>query len=494
MPVRPLPTSPPLARALLGLHVLVVGAGLAWLIWTAGRESTPLSFDLLITRNRPLPPMPLWAVLLWACGYLLMLAAPRWPALGLAIYSLLAVVVARYEPGIEISQNFDVLLWLCGMMLTAVAVWCVRTGARPRLPSARSWLTWTLLALATWIAITCLAAWLRDGRWNPSPEHHPRQFIQAAIVFLLASQFLGDRRASLAVALAIIAGLALRGRVLSPFGVWKQEDIASLLVIALPLALVALSAVTSWTQRLLLALLLVPLVANNLLLLWATQNRTALAALGVVVLAMALASRRPWVAIVGIVPAGVALAFWLPGSEVWTRFTDIWTGGREAGSFHERVELWRAAWRMGVAHPWMGVGSGNFSRFALDYAPALRRDLPAHSNYLAMFAETGVPGLLLYLACFAGAILVLIQTIRLAGRDWPAPAARALIPALLGYLAIGLALTRHDQVLAYLLAGWAAGLYNQLAGPDLLREPEPLPASPPPPPPLPAAAPPPSSP
>jgi O-antigen ligase len=73
-----------------------------------------------------------------------------------------------------------------------------------------------------------------------------------------------------------------------------------------------------------------------------------------------------------------------------------------------RTDLWTVAWRMVQAHPLNGVGVGNFPNTSADYTlrPGLieRTDLifnerpyVTHNTYLQIMAETGVPGLLLFL-------------------------------------------------------------------------------------------------
>lgn len=66
----------------------------------------------------------------------------------------------------------------------------------------------------------------------------------------------------------------------------------------------------------------------------------------------------------------------------------------------ERLAHWQAAVEMIRAHPWLGVGFGNYAAAYPAYA-LIRWPNPlghAHNIYLNMAAETGLVGLLLYLA------------------------------------------------------------------------------------------------
>jgi len=71
----------------------------------------------------------------------------------------------------------------------------------------------------------------------------------------------------------------------------------------------------------------------------------------------------------------------------------------------ERLAHWRAGWLMFMAHPWTGVGFGNYPAayplFAMpDWTDPLGH---AHNYYLNVLAELGLGGLLAYLALWAAA-------------------------------------------------------------------------------------------
>ena len=79
----------------------------------------------------------------------------------------------------------------------------------------------------------------------------------------------------------------------------------------------------------------------------------------------------------------------------------------------ERLAHWQAAVEMIRAHPWLGIGFGNYAAAYPAYA-LIRWPNPlghAHNIYLNMAAETGLIGLLLYLLLW---IVIGLQT----GRAW----------------------------------------------------------------------------
>jgi O-antigen ligase len=85
----------------------------------------------------------------------------------------------------------------------------------------------------------------------------------------------------------------------------------------------------------------------------------------------------------------------------------------------ERMAHWQAALAMWTAHPWLGVGIGNYEpvypRYALPLWP-----LPlghAHNYYLNIAAETGVVGLATYLFLWLAALVGAWRATRRA-RGW----------------------------------------------------------------------------
>jgi O-antigen ligase len=392
----------------------------------------------------------------------------------LVVYAALATLVARYEPGVDIPLNSAALAWVTALACTGAIAWMIRTGRRPRLRLHP--LTWLLVALCLWIALSCALALVRDGWFAPVPEHHPLNYIPALLLYLLATQFLGEVAASLALAAAICIGLVIRARLLSPFGVWRQEDIASWIAMALPLGALCIARPNDWLTPLpprfsrfrrplawgwVLAFTLIVLI-----LLWelvGTQNRTGVIGLAAALLVLWLLSRQRLLILLCSTPLLVLAPFALRHSEFWRRFSDLWTGGPEKNSALARLELWRFAWRLFLEHPLAGIGPGNFESYLSAAYPGIDPK-PPHNNVLAMLCETGLPGALLYAAFFLGALLLAVRILRLARPDWPAPAAHALTAALAAYLAIGLTITRQDLVMAYLFAGWTVALQNHLTG------------------------------
>jgi O-antigen ligase len=60
-----------------------------------------------------------------------------------------------------------------------------------------------------------------------------------------------------------------------------------------------------------------------------------------------------------------------------------------------RADLWHAAWRDYVHHPWLGSGAGSYEQWWLQHRPVGLKVRDAHSLYLEALAELGPLGLLL---------------------------------------------------------------------------------------------------
>jgi O-antigen ligase len=116
-----------------------------------------------------------------------------------------------------------------------------------------------------------------------------------------------------------------------------------------------------------------------------------------------------------------------------------------AGGVGSRSQLYEAAWRLFVEHPWLGVGAGNFE---LDLPLAGVYGVRTHANswYLQSLAEGGVALLLATLTVVAAILLSLGRRLRSSS------------PWVIAAFAATLALALH-QIVDYLF------FYPKVAGP-----------------------------
>jgi hypothetical protein len=81
---------------------------------------------------------------------------------------------------------------------------------------------------------------------------------------------------------------------------------------------------------------------------------------------------------------------------------------------HTRPILWRGAWKIFAAHPWLGGGAGSFNALFEAYRPMGFRDEPfyAHCDYLNTLADYGAVGFVLL---FGAALVVAWRAVRARG-------------------------------------------------------------------------------
>ena len=118
----------------------------------------------------------------------------------------------------------------------------------------------------------------------------------------------------------------------------------------------------------------------------------------------------------GLLPSSVADR--LTGFADYVQFQDVRGVDITPASYAvlERMAHWQAAFEMATHQPWLGVGFGNYEAAYSDYS-LLNWPYPlghAHNYYLNLLAETGVLGLLAYLAFWGS---VMLSTIRIIGRS-----------------------------------------------------------------------------
>jgi O-antigen ligase len=91
------------------------------------------------------------------------------------------------------------------------------------------------------------------------------------------------------------------------------------------------------------------------------------------------------------------------------RTEDTLLGGREA--------LWKGTWQLIRDYPWKGVGIGNVSILAIPYIQYFRsvykmESISIHNPILTIWAETGIPGILLYLGVLMSALWSFVKQVR----------------------------------------------------------------------------------
>ena len=243
---------------------------------------------------------------------------------------------------------------------------------------------------------------------------------------------------------------------------------ARILVLAAPLGLFLGAGVRSSKVR--AASMVVAAVITLAILL--TYSRGAMLALGVTGLLVLLSGRiklSPATAIAGLLIL-VALIPTPIGQRMATLGSLLGDDTELDHSTDKRRQLLEVGWRMFTDHPFLGVGAGNFGTHYLRYANDVGwtgRDYVAtglrqypHNQYLEIAVETGIVGLLVFLATMLFAFFALHRSREILlgrGEEGNAALVTAIAIAISGYLVASVFLHTGYHRYLWLFLGFAAG-------------------------------------
>lgn len=308
---------------------------------------------------------------------------------------------------------------------------------------------WAVLGLTLWVALQTLRA------GNAMRLVWAIHWGAVGACVWTAAQFWGD--------------LAWFPQAAAPASTFANRNFfAEYLVCTLPFSVLALSQVATPRWRALVACS----VAFNLTALMMTGTRSALTALLVIALPLAVglwryrsalawgrwsATSRAAVALVllaGVLGLGslpTRNAALLQESPTTTALGRSWQRAASmanaevytAGSFSQRAAFWKSTARMWLDRPWIGVGAGAWEVYiALYQGPSADEepDYYAHNEYLQLLAEYGLPvggGVLAVLLAYL--VIAARHTWRLPGNAAWAPLRVAALCSLLALLVVSLA-------------------------------------------------------
>jgi O-antigen ligase len=359
------------------------------------------------------------------------------PFLGVALYAWL-LVAAALDGTVHRAVRQSGLLDIIGVIVAGWVALEWWRGPSPRLPRPSHALGWALVALCGWVAVCAGAAAIR-GEFTPDTAYRTRQFALAGVIFFATTNGYAHRwhLATLAFPLAaiVLAEAATEFDALA-----LDQNIAAAAVLTIP-ALVgagqSMVGTLSWTATA-AAVGLSAVIAI-------TRNRGGGMALLAIIVVFAWQSARRWV-LLALVAVLLAAGTWmLSGSGYFNRYSDVWTGGPAFDSVQDRFDLWADAWRLAIAHPVVGVGPGN-------YGAVVGGSRDPHNHVMAMLAEAGFPGALLYTAFFGSALLVAAVRMR---QTSARPIAGTSVAGTVGFLVVGFFLGLQTHALAFVYAGLA---------------------------------------
>ena len=242
-------------------------------------------------------------------------------------------------------------------------------------------------------------------------------------------------------------GYTLFGRAIWNYLYENPNDLAALAMLYASIAVAVSFLYRSTILRsgaLLAALAFVVLV-------FLTQSRGALVGLALSGLISFISSKRRLKLLAGAGAIAIAAGIFAPAS-MWHRLSGLANISTEDGmtsvdneaSAEQRYQIAQVAYAIAIENPIIGVGVGVYREAHAVYAAQRTSTLPiaggkrdAHNTWLRLAAETGVPGLLLFV-CMLGSVTLSIRK-SLKSASTPAPYRDALRALGLGLLAFFLA-------------------------------------------------------
>jgi O-antigen ligase len=334
------------------------------------------------------------------------------------------------------------------MMLAIVTL--LLQGSALRAPA----FLWLFAAWLLWASVGYATTRYPDDVWDSLIEHGKVLLVALVAVnalrtetqlryymlFLLITFVLFPARSTL---VNYVTGNTLFGRAIGPAIYKNPNDLAAITILVLGPALALWTGARRGTPVRWIALAgAAPLIVIIVL----TQSRGAFIALAAISLpsGIALARRRPRTVIA--LAALVGLALYFAPAQFWQRMSGLGKATSVAtisemdpeGSAKQRFAVLQNAVRIIADHPVLGIGMGAYGLANAAYNPALGT-LDTHNTYLNVLAETGFPGLFLFLALVASVLQSAREERRRAGLAFPAHAemVRWLQYGLVGYLIAG---------------------------------------------------------
>jgi probable O-glycosylation ligase (exosortase A-associated) len=347
-----------------------------------------------------------------------------------------------------------------------------RTATIPRTPAV-----WLLLALwATFLLSTILTA-IQPGLAWPAFIETSKMLLMTAVTMV----FFRDRPKIRLLLFVIAASIGFYG---VTGGIWAIQTAGyerlhgppesaigdnNALGFALTIVLPLFVYLRYEEQRPWLRHLLVVAFGLSVLAICATYSRGAFLGLLVVLALMLVKTRfRDGAILIALLIDGAVVMLAPPK---WVkRMETIPTAHRVDPSGVQRLNSWYVAYQLGLDHPLLGAGFRPFSPEIYErYMPGYFDYHDAHNHFLQMFAEHGLPGLLLFIALIVSVLLSLRRTIRATRGDpsqrWRYHYAHAIEVSMVAYVAGGAFLNMPYFDLFYQLVAVAVLLQQGVMAP-----------------------------
>lgn len=465
-------------------------------LWIAGAALLALGVGVLAATSP-------WVLICVAAVVCVALAIVRWPLA--AMLTLLALRTASR------SQFLDLLTVLAGSLALVIAA--------PRLGGRRIWLPFVLL-LAIAIVSVPVHPSADEGvqpAWLYLPKLHiaylPRMSVEllswlrlasVLVAFLLACWAVRDRKGLQSIVVATLVSavvpvgigleqfatgrFSLHGGTKSIEGPFTHPNyFAFYLVVVLVVGIAAFLE----TRRVALRSALGGLLALAAFCLLETYTRGAWIGFAIAVMALGVLRYRSLFVAGALALVIAAFAFPATVQKVNQRFGDLSSRSESAStnSWNWRTGEWRRMLHYGADRPLTGQGFGSYTRLTVrefgtedPHYPTIAdpkqptissEGFAAHNDYVRMFVEMGVPGLLLWIAVLTGLLTTGLRRRRLDGVA-PWAAACASIALALIVMSASDNIQGYTVVLVYpaTLAGALVGVSRRAPAPSPRKAPD----------------------
>ncbi|HUD71671.1 MAG TPA: O-antigen ligase family protein [Dongiaceae bacterium] len=288
----------------------------------------------------------------------------------------------------------------------------------------RSHLTWNslVLSLSSFVAISALS--IMPSYDNEVAVRQTLTYVQLFVIMMMVSSAIRSTGAAQRVLRMLVLGMTIasaHGLLTYGLGYAKttagfignRNLMAGYLAFGIPCAYVLFQASRGVLERLAMLISLpVQFLAMAL-----TFSRTGMIVLGVVIMVLGyrLSRERGFRILAATALMLVIIAISLPGA-FYDRMASIGSSVKnQEETWGERVELSAAGMRMIAAHPFIGVGAGNFPLLVGRYGRSgyIRSgQWASHNTYVGVGAESGLGALAAYVAAVVIAFLRLREIIR----------------------------------------------------------------------------------
>lgn len=192
----------------------------------------------------------------------------------------------------------------------------------------------------------------------------------------------------------------------------------------------------------------------------------------VVGLSFLLIPKRPVHVLTLLGGALLSLAF--AGQEVSQRFSSTFAeDGERDISAQSRLDMWEICIREAGQNPMLGLGPRHFHVHAHEFGLAVGKE--AHSTWLQLAVEIGIPGAVFLTLFFSLAVVnmwLIVRTSSSVPDPFLRDLARMVIAAIVGYMFTAQFVTLHGIEAPYYIVLLGAGVLKLIVNPDLLTRQE----------------------